>query len=490
MTRDFNYKLIFKIQGSLLIVESVLMFSAFLVSLYYRENSIAYDILKSTGIGLLIGSLLLKYGWNASPNIGKREGSIIVTMTWILFSTIGMLPFIFSGNIPNLTDAFFETMSGFTTTGSSILNNIESLPHGILYWRNLTQWIGGLGIIVISIAILPIFGFSGIQIFSAEATGPTKDKIHPKISEVAKRLLLIYIILTISQTILLSIAGMSWFDAVCHSFSTVATGGFSTKQASIEHFNSPFIEYIIIFYMLFAGVNFSLYYFLAKLKFNKVFGNEELKTYLIIIIGFTAILTISQIDFSTGLSFAQFEEYFRKAFFVTGSTITTTGFVTVDYNVWSTFTLYLIIILMLIGSSAGSTAGGMKIIRVLFVFKHSYYEFKRFIHPNAVFPLRYGGRALSENVIARILAFVLLYLILILAGSTFLSFTGLGFIESLSGMITSLSNVGPGLGSIGPLYNFSHLPDVSKWILSFSMLIGRLELFTVLLIFTPVFWKK
>ncbi len=489
MNSNFNFKLILKIQGSLMLVESIFLLSAFIVSIFYRE-SVGVYFLYTAGIGIILGLTGILAGRKANPVIGKREGSVIVTLTWLLFSLLGMLPFLFSGSIASIPDAFFETMSGFTTTGASILNNIEELPFSILYWRSMTHWIGGLGIIVISMALLPIFGFSGMQIFSAEATGPTKDKIHPKISETAKRLLAIYIILTLSEIFFLRIAGMTWFDAVCHSFGTIATGGFSTKQASIGHYNSPFIEYIIIFFMIFSGVNFALYYFLVKFKVYKVWKNEELRIFLVLVLIFSVFLMLSQINFKENLSWVLIEEYIRNGLFVTCATISTTGFVTVDYNLWPPFTWYFIIILMLIGSSAGSTAGGMKVVRVLLVFKYTYYEFKRFIHPNAVFPVRYNQHVVGDEVIARVLAFALLYFIIIFAGSTLLSISGLGYIESFSGMITCLSDVGPGLGNIGPAYNFSHLPDISKWFLSIIMLIGRLEIFTVLLIFTPVFWKR
>ena len=490
MNREFNFKLISRILGSLLIVESIFLLSGIFVSLIYQEKDIHSVFLKSSAISALTGMALLAFSRNANTEIGKREGSIIVTLTWLIFSLVGMLPYLISGSTTNVADAFFETMSGFTTTGASILNNIEELPYSILYWRSLTHWLGGLGIIVISMALLPIFGFSGMQIFSAEATGPTKDKIHPKISQTAKRLFAIYVILTVLQIILLKIAGMTLFDAVCHSFATIATGGFSTKQSSIGYYHSPFIEYITIFFMIFSGVNFVMYYFLIKLKFEKVKKNEELKTYLFIIIIFAIILMFAQVNWSRTFSWVEFEEYFRNGLFVTASTISTTGFVTVDYTLWPVFTWSLILVLMLIGSSAGSTAGGMKVVRVLLVFKYSYYEFKQIIHPNAIFPVRLNGHVLPENVIARVLAFALLYIIIIVIGSIFLSITGLGFVESLSGMITCLSDVGPGLGSIGPVNNFSHIPDISKWFLSIVMLIGRLEIFTVLLIFTPIFWKK
>lgn len=488
MNRDFNTGYILKVLGSLLLVESIFLLLVVFVDLYYKENA-GRAFLISAGITFLVGSTTFLSGRNGSQNIGKREGSLIVSLTWILFSVFGMLPFILTGSIPRVADAFFETMSGFTTTGSSILDNIESLPHAVLFWRSTTHWIGGLGIIVISMALLPVFGFSGFQIFSAEATGPTKDKIHPKIGETAKRLLAIYLALTFAETILLRIAGMNWFDAICHSFGTIATGGFSTKQDSIAFYNSPAIEYIIILFMVFSGVNFSLYYFLFKLKINKIIRNEELRVYLLIIIAFTFLLTVTRIDFNN-LTTLNLGKTIREALFVVTSTISTTGFVTIDYNIWPVFTWFLIIILMMIGSSAGSTAGGMKVSRVMLTLKYSYYEFKQIIHPNAVFPVRYNGHILKDNVMGRIFSFVVLYIILILSGSLLLSFTGLGFIESFSAQITAISNVGPALSLLGPTNSFSGIPEISKWILSFSMLIGRLELFTVLVLFTPVFWKK
>ncbi|MDD3079161.1 MAG: TrkH family potassium uptake protein [Paludibacter sp.] len=488
MKREFNWKLISKILGSLLIIESLFFLAAILVDLIYQENTAVYFLI-SMAFTLFSGIILLLIGHKSTPVVGKREGSFIVTSAWILFSVFGMMPFLLSGAIPKVEDAFFETMSGFTTTGASILNNIEELPHAILFWRSTTHWIGGLGIIVISMALLPVFGFSGMQVFSAEATGPTKDKIHPKISETAKRLLAIYISLTLAETVLLKLAGMSLFDAVCHSFGTIATGGFSTKQASIGYYNSPLIEYIVIFFMLFSGVNFSLYYFFLKGKFDKISKNEEFKTYLLIIISFTLIIVLLRIiTDKPGIS--ELEPVFRESLFVVSSIITTTGYVTVDFSLWPVYTWIMIIILMLIGSSAGSTAGGMKVMRVLLAFKYSYSSFKRMIHPNAVCPVRYSGHVLEENVVTRVLSFIILYIIIFVTGVLVLSLSGMGFLESVSGQVTCLSNVGPGLGTIGPTCTYSQIPVFSKYFLSFMMLVGRLELFTVLVILTPVFWKK
>jgi trk system potassium uptake protein TrkH len=339
-------------------------------------------------------------------------------------------------------------------------------------------------------ALLPLFGFTSVQLFAAEAAGPTKDKIHPKISETAKRLFLIYVVLTVIETCLLRIAGMSWFDAVCHSFSTIATGGFSTKQDCIAHWNSPAIEYIIIFFMIFSGVNFSLYYFIVKLKREKVFKNEEVKYYFLILLAFTVLITISNIGFDQKPTLESFEKAGRESLFMVSSVMTTTGYTAYDYMQWAPFTWIMLLILMISGASSGSTSGGIKVARILLVVKFCYYEFKRMIHPNAVLPVRYNGQVVRDEVITRVVAFVLLYCILILLGILVLSFNGLGFMESVSGMITCLSDVGPGLGEFGPAGNFAGIPAFSKWFLSFVMLIGRLELFTVLLILTPAFWKR
>lgn len=401
-----------------------------------------------------------------------------------------MLPYWISGSIPSFTDAFFETISGFTTTGASILNNIEELSHSILYWRSLTHWIGGLGIIVMSLALLPVFGVSGAQLFAAESAGPTKDKIHPRINETAKRLFLIYFILTVSETILLRFGGMGWFDAVCHAFGTVATGGFSTKQASVGYWDSPYIHYVIGVFMLLSGVNFSLYYFGFKNKFKRVLQDEELKYYLITLFAFSIIVMVSLLDFSTAFSFERLEKAWRDAFFNVTAVMTTTGFATADYMYWQTFTWILLLVAMIMGASAGSTSGAIKMIRIVIVVKYCYYEFKKLLHPNAVVPVRYNGRFVSEDVITKILAFVMLYLITIAFGVFVLSLSGMPFQESIGGLITCLGGVGPGLGTVGPAGNFSAIPDFSKWFLSFMMLIGRLELFTVLVLFTPAFWRK
>ena len=489
LKKEFNFRLIFRFFGILLLVETIALLLAALVAVLYRENDGFYFLI-TAGITSLVGIAGILAGLRASPEIDRREGSLVVTFIWIVFSFFGLLPFWISGSIPSFTDAFFETISGFTTTGASILNNIEELSRSMLFWRSLTHWIGGLGIIVMSLALLPVFGVSGSQLFAAESAGPTKDKIHPKISETAKRLFLIYFTLTVTETVLLKLGGMSWFDAVCHAFGTIATGGFSTKQDSIGYWDSAYIHYVIATFMILSGVNLSLYYFGFKNKFKKILTNEELRYYLIFLFLFTIIVTVSLFDFSTSFSFEKMEIAFREAFFNVTAVMTTTGFATTDYMNWKTFTWILLLIAMITGASAGSTSGAVKMVRIVVVVKYCYYEFKRIIHPNAVVPVRYNGHLVGEDVITKILAFVILYLITIAFGVFVLSLSGMPFQESIGGLITCLGGVGPGLGAVGPAGNFSEIPEFSKWFLSFIMLLGRLELFTVLVLFTPAFWKK
>lgn len=488
MKKDFNFKLIFRFFGVLLLVEATALLLTSLVAFYYKEDP--RWLLLSSLIAYVVALAAVAYGRNASPVIGRREGSLVVTFVWVLFSVVGMLPYLFSGSIPAVEDAFFETISGFTTTGASILTNIEELPYSILFWRSLTHWMGGLGIIVMSLAMLPVFGSSGAQLFATESAGPTTDKIHPKVAETAKRLLLIYVILTGAETILLRFGGMGWFDAVCHSFGTVATGGFSTKQASIAYWDSAYIQYVIAIFMMLSGINFSLYYFGFKTKFSKVFENEELKTYLSLLFLFSVVIAVSLTDFSAGFSWSAIELAWRNAFFNVASVMTTTGFATVDYMYWSTFTWVILLFVMITGASAGSTSGAMKMVRVVLAAKYCYYEFQKIIHPNAVVPVKYNGKIVQADVITKVVAFVILYMFTIGVGIFVLTMSGMPFMESIGGMITCLGGVGPGLGLVGPAGNFADVPEISKWFLSFIMLLGRLELFTVLVLFTPTFWKK
>ncbi len=489
MNKEFNLRLVFRVMGSLALLEGVVLLFVCLIPLLYGESDAHYFLLASA-ISFAFAGIALLIGRNHSTFIGKREGSVIVSFTWIIFSLIGLLPFWMSGSIPSFTDAFFETISGFTTTGASILNNIEELSHGMLFWRSLTHWMGGLGIIVISLAVLPVFSTSGTQLFAAETTGPTKDKIHPKINETAKRLFIIYIILTAAETILLKLGGMNWFDAVNHSFATIATGGFSTKQASIAYWNSPYIQYVISTFMILSRINFSLYYSGFKNKLGKIKENEELRYYMITLFVFAFIIALSLIDFSKALQFNTIEQAWRDSLFTVSSLMTTTGFCTADYMTWKPLTWVILLLVMLTGASAGSTSGGIKMIRVVISAKTCYYEFKRLIHPNAVIPVRYNGHLVREDILTRVLAFTLLYLVVAAFGILVLAMSGMGFLESVGGMITCLGGVGPGLGLVGPAGNFHDIPEFSKWFLSLMMLAGRLELYTIFLLFTPAFWKR
>lgn len=471
--------------GFLLILEGLFMLLGIPFSMYFGDDDIA--ILLLTGIlTSIIGLILFLSTKNKDKEIRKREGYIVVSIGWIVTSLFGALPFVLHGAIPSYTDAFFETMSGFTTTGASILNNIEELPHGLLFWRSVTQWLGGMGMIVLSLAILPILGIGGMQLFVAEVPGPTKDKLHPRVRETAMRLWGIYLMLTVAEIILLFFGGMSFFDSICHSFTTMATGGFSTKQASIAFYQSPFIHYVVIFFMFAAGMNFTLHYHILHGRIANLTKNEEFKFYASVIIFWTFFISITL--FISG--YGNFELSFRDSLFQVVSIITTTGFVTADYELWGTMLLLLFFLLLFSGGCAGSTGGGIKIVRHLLLFKNSFQELRRLIHPRAVIPVRFNNHSVPQDIISNILAFFLFYILIFILGSLFMSFLGLDFMSAIGSVATSLGNVGPALGSVGPTDNFANIPAVGKWFLSFLMLLGRLELFTILVIFSPAFWKS
>lgn len=485
-----NIKVVANVVGTLIIISGILMALAIPVSVYYSDaglNALIY----SSIITFLFGLWLKYYTRNSEDaEIKKREGYLIVALGWLSMALFGSLPYVFSGTIPNYSNAFFETVSGLTTTGASILDNIEELPHSILFWRSMTQWIGGMGIIVLTIAILPLLGVGGMELFASEAPGPTKDKIHPRIKETAKRLWLIYFGLTALQTFLLMYpGGMDFFDAINHAFTTMSTGGFSTKQASIAHYNSAIIEYIIIAFMFIAGTNFTLLYFGFKFKFKKFLINDEFKWYFFTVLVLTFIIVPSVMLTNSSLNLG-FEKSFRDALFQIVSIITTTGYSSADFTTWGAFVTFLFFLLLFTGASAGSTAGGMKLVRIVLLIKNGFLEFKRRLHPNAVIPVHLNGQGVSVTIIYNLLAFVFFYLSTFVVGSLVVTFLGVDFMEAVSAVATSLGNVGPGIASIGPSHSFNHLPDASKWVLSILMLMGRLELFTIAILFTPYFWKR
>ena len=470
-----NKRIIVFILGFLLMLESGFILFSFLVSLLYHEGD-SMALFVSSMITLVAGMLMWFFNRNVTRDIGKREGYIIVSIVWIVFSFFGTLPYLLSGAIPNLTDAFFETMSGFTTTGSSILNNIEALPHGILFWRSIT----------LSLAVLPYLGVGGMQLFAAEVPGPTPDKFHPRVKETAKRLWGIYILFTLAESILLIIGGMSPFDAVCHSFTTMATGGYSTKQASIAFWGSPFIQYVIIFFMFLAGMNFTLSYYALHRQFRKVIKNEEFRWYFGFVTGFATIVTV----FLILVHHRGLETAFREGLFQVVSILTTTGYVTTDYLKWKPFLAVILLVLMFFGGSAGSTGGSMKIMRIALLIKNSRYELRRLIHPNAVIPVRFNHHKVSSRVLTNVLAFAVIYILIFAFGVVVISTIEPDIDTAVSAVATTLGNVGPGLGSVGPMDNFFHISPFGKWFLSFLMMLGRLELFTVLVLFSPAFWKK
>ena len=455
--------------------------------IYDLDENLPFVFFLCSVITLSTGSFMRIFTKNDKySEIKKRDGYLIVVLGWLFMTFFGSLPYLISGSIPTITNAFFETMSGFTTTGSTILNDIEALPKSILFWRSMTQWIGGMGIIVLTIAILPLLGIGGMELFIAEAPGPTKDKIHPRIKETAKRLWIIYFGLTSVETIILMILGLDFFDAINHSLTTTSTGGFSTKQASIAAFQNPWIEAVIVIFMFLAGTNFTLIYFALKLKFRKIINNDEFKWYLTSLISVIIILTLIH-SFFNNLTLLN---SFRAISFQVVSIITTTGYSTADYTTWGYFLTFIFFLFLFSGASAGSTSGGIKIVRIIILIKNSLLEFKRRLHPKAVIPVILNGSAISNHIIYNLLAFIFLYLFIFTLGSIILSGLGLDFLSAISAVASAVGNVGPGIASVGPSYSFDHVPDLGKWVLSLLMLMGRLELFTVCLIFTPYFWKR
>jgi trk system potassium uptake protein TrkH len=409
----------------------------------------------------------------------------MITGIWLIFSIFGTLPFILSGSISNFGDAFFESISGFTTTGATILTNIESMPHGILFWRSLTQWLGGIGIIFISLSVIPVFKSFNIQIAAIEFSGQTTDKIHPRIIDAAERLVGIYFLLTLSEVVLLILGGMPFFDAICHSFSTLSTGGFSTRNNGIAAFSSPYIMIIITVFMFIAGINMTLIYFGLKGNFKKVFGNNEFIFYSVICFIFVALVS-GILYLKSGFSLSK--SLLDGAFHVI-SIITTTGFYTQNHYLWGNIILMIFFILMFTGGTAGSTSGGIKIVRLLLITKNSRQEMKKLIHPNAFIPVRLDKRVIPQATIYNLLVFIILYFFVLCFSTFVLSFMGYDIITSFSTSASMLGNIGPGLGTFGPFTNYSTLPMAGKWFLSVLMLLGRLELLTVMILFSKNFYK-
>ena len=469
-----------------------------LISFIYKDG-VTLRILIAGVLTMLSGAVSMLLTRTHRKEMNKREGYIVVTFGWIIMSLSGTLPYVITNSVPSFTNAFFETMSGYTTTGASILNDIEAIPKGVLFWRSTTHWIGGMGIIVLAIAILPLLGIGGMQLFAAEAPGPSADKLHPRITDTAKRLWLIYFGYTAAETLFLNLAGMTFFDAINHSMATLSTGGFSTKNASVAYWNhKPIIQYIIILFMFLAGSNFVLSYFAFKGKIQKILHDEEFKLYFkfiavftliaAVIIYFRADMSISTINHP--MVWGKTESVFRHALFQVLSVITTTGFVSADYTLWTPFLIVFFFGLMFLGGSAGSTSGGVKVVRHLILIKNGFLEFKRALHPNAILPVRYNKKAISGIIVFNVLGFFILYMLSFIIGALVFSMFKIDFTSAVGLSASSLGNVGPAFGNFGPVNNYAALPPLAQWWASFLMLIGRLELFTVLILLTPFFWRN
>ena len=484
---EFNWKFVLKVVGLILMLESIFMFCSAGVSKYFEDPDFSALVI-SGGITFLFGFILtLPAGYRKKLRIiGKKESYLSVACSWITFALFGALPFIISGKVSGFTDAFFESMSGITTTGASILTNIDTFPHGLLFWRSLLQWLGGMGIIVFSLALLPLLGGEASQLFDAESTGLTHDKFRPRVTQMAKRLWGIYITLTILSTLLFWAGPMNLYDAICHGFSTISTGGFSTKQASIAYWNSSYLETIVIIFMIIGAINFPLLYFLIKSQFKKFIKDEELRWFIMTII---IVFIVVSFGLIIGRNFDPIIA-FRNSIFQVVSIITTTGYSTTDFTVWGSFYLIVFTFLMIFCGCAGSTSGGLKTVRGVVLAKNTISEFERLVHPRAIIPVRLNGVAVSFGVVQRLLAFVFLYIGIIFISWGVLTLAGIPFVDAFGASVSAIGNVGPGFGNLGPSGSFAEISAFAKWYLAFLMLIGRLEIFTILILFSPGFWKK
>ncbi len=479
-----NIQLTLRILGALLLFLAAALLFPIPFALYYNDGAAA-AFLWSAAVSFLAGLILFRL-CRSDRDLSVREGFAIVTFGWFFYAVFGALPFVLSGAIPSPLDAMFETMSGFTTTGASILTEIEGLPESILLWRSLTQWLGGMGIIVMSLAILPMLGVGGMQLFKAEVPGPTADRLKPRIQDTAKLLWGVYVILTGVETVLLMFGGMTLHEALCHSFATLATGGFSSRNASVGAYNSAYIDWVVTLFMFLAGVNFSLHYHVLRGRLKNVNRNEEFRVYL----GITLFAIIALVCFNFSSVYDSFFDNLRFSAFQAVSILTTTGFATADYEGWPVFGQYLLVFLMFIGGCAGSTGGGMKVARILLLFKHAHVQLYRLIHPRAIRLVKLGNIPVDREVMQAILGFFALFMGIFVFASLLMAASGMDLVSAGSAVIATLSNIGPGLGSVGPTDNYAHIAPFGKSVLMFCMLLGRLELFTVLVLIFPTFWRK
>lgn len=450
-----------------------------------------HSLLNASGITAAFAALLL-FLTRGDVNLSRRDGFGVVTFGWVFAAIFGALPYIFSGVIPHPMAAIFETMSGFTTTGASVLPagdfpTLESIPRGILFWRALTHWFGGMGVLVLCVAILPFLGVGGMQIYRAEMPGPSKDRLTPRITTTAKLLWGVYALLTLVETLMLKfVGGMNWFDSVCHTFATMATGGFSTRTASVGAYDSGVIDCIIIFFMFVAGVNFSLHYYALTGKLSRYWKDPEFRCYC----GFLTICGLILTFNIWGTVYDGFLESLRAAFFQATSILTTTGFATADFDVWPQPSRILLVLMMFVGGCAGSTGGGMKMVRVFIMWKKVLKELRQFMRPQAVLQVKLGGKAIEKEVVSHIVAFFTIFVLIFAIGSFLMTFYTPDLETAATSVVATLGNIGPGLNAVGAAQNFAAIPAPGQGLLTVCMLLGRLELYTVLILFLPQFWKK
>ncbi len=488
MTRTFNTRLVVRILGAMLLIEALFMAIPTLAAWWYKESDLlAFGF--STIVTFIAGLIAMLVGRKAEKRVGEREGYMVVALVWIVFSMFGMLPYYLSGAMPTITDAFFETMSGFTTTGATIIPDVEIMSHGVLLWRAITQWLGGMGIIVLSVALLPMFGLGGMQLYAAEVTGLSYEKLSPRIADTAKMLYGLYIALTVLEGMLLYVFGMGGFDAVCHSLSTIATGGFSTKNASLTAY-APVLQYIVAFFMFLSGLSFALMIYVIKGKGRKLFKDEETRWYTGAVVICTIIITGGLLYMSRDFTWSGGESAFRHALFTVIAAITSTGFAVDDYMAWVPMLWVTVFFLMFTGACAGSTSGGIKWVRIVIIVKNGLMELKRRIHPNAIIPIKYNDKPVTQQTTNNVMAFMVFYIITIVVTVLIFCACGINFDEAIGTTVSAIGNVGISIGSFGPTGTYAAFPTLAKWVMSIVMLIGRLEIFTVLLLFSPALWRK
>ena len=480
-----NFRVIARVFSLVLIVEGLFMLLSSAVSFLYNEQT-AVRLLFSAIITTVTGILVFTPLRNEEKLSGYKEGYIIITGIWLILSLFGTLPYLLSGSVRSFGNAFFESISGFTTTGATILTSIDNLPYGILFWRSLTQWIGGLGFILISLSLIPVVRSVNVQLTLTDFTGQTTEKINPRISGSAMRMITLYSIFTLAETVLLTISGMPLFDSLCYSFSTMSTGGFATHNYSVASFGSPLTLIILIVFMFAAGTNMTLVYYAVKTNFRKAFGNHEFIFYSATCIVF-ALLVSATLWIKPGVTAGK---AFLEGTFHVISVITTTGFYHSDYSLWGSFLILVIFILMFTGGTSGSPGGSLKFIRLYLTTKNSRHEMRRMMHPNAILPIRMDERIVPEGIVHNVLIFIMLYFVTICISSLVISLMGYDIITSFSTSAAMLGNIGPALGSFGPYSTYASVPMGGKWFFAFLMLLGRLELLSVLTLFTRGFYKR